>query len=71
MSRGSPIISLRVPEDLLRDVQIVVHQTGAKCQGEPWNLTSWILQAIRDKLAHQQRAREASKRRCKSRAKEE
>lgn len=67
MSKGSPIITLRIPAELLANVQVVVAETGANCKGEPWNLTTWILQAIKDKLAHQQRAREASKRRCKGR----
>lgn len=67
MSQGNPIIHLRIPKELLAEVNIVIITTGQTCQGEPWNLSSWILQAIKDKLAHQDRARKASLRRAKCR----
>lgn len=57
MSKGSKIVPVRVPEELL----LLLDSAIVRSQGDPtrtaWTRTSYILQAIIDKLNHSARSR--------------
>jgi|SRR5271168_1558725 len=57
MSLGSPRVTLRIPENLLEQIKETIDRNNLRARGEPWDTTSWIIDAIRDKLAHQDRGR--------------
>ena len=56
MSKGSPIIPVRIPAELLAAVDAAIARTSLKRREGPWTRSAWILQALRDKLAHMERA---------------
>lgn len=57
MSLGTPITCLRIPAEL--DAKIMAALDGANVNRveEPYNKTTWILAAIREKLSHLERSR--------------
>lgn len=62
MSKGSPVIPCRFPADLLAQVDQTIRRSQDTRAGEPWNRTTFILQAVRDKLNHMERSRRPRKR---------
>lgn len=57
MSQGSPITSIRFPPELLAEVlRVIIRSEDTRKEG-PWTLSSFVLQAVKDKLAHQARGR--------------
>ncbi len=67
MSRGTPITALRIPHDLLTLVESAI-QSANYCRKEaPYTKTSWIVAAIREKLAKGLRGRRSSRRRAAGR----
>ncbi len=63
MSKGSPIVPIRFPAELLKAMDVTIHRQNRKRVGEPWTRSSWILHAICEKLDHIDRARRPRKRR--------
>jgi hypothetical protein len=63
MSRGSPIVPIRIPVDLLAQVDAYVARSAHTRPGEPYTRSSWIIKAIEDRIAH---ARRSSRRGRKS-----
>jgi hypothetical protein len=57
MSRGNPITLLRLPPDLLRLIDEEVIRQNAFRPGEPYTRSSWIRQALKERLDHLARAR--------------
>ena len=56
MSRGSPILTLRIPAELLRLVdQKVARSVGTRRDG-PWTRSSFVVRAIEEKLAKMARS---------------
>lgn len=64
MSKGTPITCVRIPPDMLAQVDALVERSITHAAEEPWTRTSWIVQAIREKLA--KRLRSNSRKRRKS-----
>lgn len=52
MSKGSPIIPVRVPADLLAQVDEFIARTADKRPDGAFTRTSFILKCVADKLAH-------------------
>lgn len=61
MSRGTPITPLRLPRDLVEQIDRAIAQNNRTRFGEPWNRTSWIVQAIKERLAKQERSRRSNR----------
>lgn len=57
MSKGSPRITLRLPEPLYSRVLATIERNNLHVKGEPWTMVSWIVDCCRDKIAHQDAAR--------------
>ena len=67
MSKGSPIVPIRVPAELLVEVDRYVSESADSRKGEPWSRSSFIVTAIRDKLFHLERGRSRSRARSRAR----
>lgn len=57
MSKGSQIVPIRVPADLMAAMTIAIDRRNAVAAGEPWTRTGFIVTAIREKLAKMERSR--------------
>jgi hypothetical protein len=64
MSKGSPIIRVRVPAALLAQVEAKVERSQDS-KDEPYTLSSWIISAIREKLYKNKRSSTRPKHRQK------
>jgi hypothetical protein len=62
MSKGSPVVPVRIPAELLAVIDATVSRVNVKTRGEPYTRSSWILAAIRDRLAHMERAKKPRRR---------
>lgn len=56
MAKGSPIVPIRIPADLLIEVEEVIVRSWDTRAAAPWNRTTFILAAIREKLSHLKRS---------------
>jgi hypothetical protein len=62
MSKGSPIVPIRFADaELLAQIDAAVDSSVINRKDEPWTRTSFILSAVREKLAHMERARKSRK----------
>lgn len=61
MSKGSPILSTRVPADLLVEMDLAIARRNVFTREEPWNRTDFLAIAIREKLAKMERCRSRQK----------
>jgi hypothetical protein len=57
MSAGSRIVSVRIPEDLLRRIQAQIRQRNRVSPEQPWVLGEFLRQASEEKLAKMVRSR--------------
>jgi hypothetical protein len=57
MSKGNPFIAFRVPRSLRARIQEIIDSNNRHVRKEAWTMTTWILDAIMDKICHQDRAR--------------
>jgi hypothetical protein len=57
MSKGSKIVPVRIPDDLLDEMLKQIDATNLTRKEEPFRVGAWIRQAIQDKLAHNRRSR--------------
>ena len=55
--KGSPMVSLRIPADVLAAIVREVDRSMLGNRGEPYDRSSFILSAIKEKLAHRERSR--------------
>jgi hypothetical protein len=63
MSLGSPRRTMRFPEELVKDIEQAILSANARRADVPYDWTGWVLQAVREKLAHLARARKGKNRR--------
>jgi hypothetical protein len=57
-TKGSPIVPIRFADaDLLAAVDAAVESSVINRSGKPWTRTSFILAAVREKLAHLERSK--------------
>jgi hypothetical protein len=66
VSTGSPVIPLRIPRELLAEIQAAMERASHYRQGEPWTRSGFILAAIREKLQKMERSRMSGKRKRKA-----
>lgn len=68
MSRGTKHTILRLAPELLARIHEAIDQNNSRRADEPYNLTSWIRQAIEERLAKLERGRKANERKRKGAA---
>lgn len=51
MSKGSPIVNVRVPAELLSEIEAAVERSQDIRQDGGYTLSSWIIAAIRERIA--------------------
>lgn len=56
MSKGNPIVPLRFPPQLLDQVDAKIRRSLDTRAAEPWTRTSFILAAVKEKLAKMKRS---------------
>jgi hypothetical protein len=61
MSKGSPIITLRVNEQLLSDLEDEIRNANFNRKDTPYTRSSWILKAVTEKISHLKRSRKEGK----------
>lgn len=64
MSRGTPLTPLRLSAELLDRIDAEVERQNRTRAEEPYNRTSWIRQAIEERLAKLERGRKAGQKRA-------
>jgi hypothetical protein len=57
MSRGTRITPLRLPPDLLAQIDLAIASNNVYRVAQDYNRTSWIVQAIKERLAKLERSR--------------
>lgn len=57
MSKGSPIIPIRIPAEVLASMDLTIVQRNTYTHNEPWSRSSFIISAIKDKIAKMERSR--------------
>lgn len=67
-SKGSERVILRVAEPWYSRMMATIERNNQYQRDELWTISSWILDAIKDKLCHQERARVQKERRRQARA---
>lgn len=63
MSKGTKIITLRLPSILEDAIDAAIAQRNEVTKQEPWTRTAFFLTAIREKLSHMERSRKSSRKR--------
>jgi hypothetical protein len=56
MSRGSPLVTIRIPAELLGLVDEIVARSAATRRDGPWTRSSFFVRAIEEKLAKMARS---------------
>jgi len=62
VAKGSPIIPVRIPADLLGAIDRQIESRNAVAHGEPWTRSAFIVAALREKLAKMERSRSGRRR---------
>ena len=57
MSRGNPIVQMRVDEEFLAMIDEALASRNEHSREAPWTRSDWLRQAALDKLAHIQRSK--------------
>lgn len=65
MSKGSPVIRVRVPAALLAQIEAAVERSQDTRSEGGYTLSSWIVAALRERLAKHQRSAASGRRRKK------
>lgn len=52
MSKGSAIVPVRIPKELLAEIACAINSANATTAGPPYSVSSWVRKAIREKLDH-------------------
>ncbi len=61
MSKGSPIVPIRVPSDLLARIDQQIADSNPRRSAEPWTRSAFILSAVAEKLAKMERGRKTQR----------
>lgn len=61
MSMGTPVTTVRIPQDLLNEVKYYLDKRSTNPVVEPWSLTDFIVRALKDKLDHLARSAKTRK----------
>jgi hypothetical protein len=65
MSKGTRIVTLRVPDELRRACEAQIDMSEPWRAGEPWTLGEFIRVAIKEKLAKMARCRRRYRRKAR------
>lgn len=57
MSKGSPIIPTRIPTELLGEIDAAIERANRHRKGEALTRSSFLIAAVREKLAKMERSR--------------
>ena len=57
MSQGSPRVTIRVPVDLLAEIDAAIERSQSIAHADHADRTAWLLSAVREKLSKQRRGR--------------
>lgn len=52
MSRGNPIVQMRVDDELLQKIDEAIESRNEHSREAPWTRSDWLRQAVLDKLSH-------------------
>lgn len=63
MSRGTPVRTFRVSDELWAEVLRVVEARNSRTVKDQWTVASFVLEAMVDKLDHMARGRKSRRRR--------
>lgn len=61
MSKGSPIVPIRIPAELLALVDEQIASSNTRRGDEPWTRSAFIIAAIKEKLDKMERSRKSKK----------
>jgi hypothetical protein len=67
MSRGTPVVSFRLPPDLEQQLKEVMDRSETTRLAGPWTLSALIVSGIKEKLRHLEAGRRSRKRLTKAR----
>lgn len=56
MSKGSPVVPVRIPAELLEQVNAAVEEINIRRIDEPLTRNGWIVRAMKDALAKRKRS---------------
>jgi hypothetical protein len=57
MSKGSPLVIVRMPAKLIDEMDRVMHLANHRRRGEPLTRSTFVRAAVKEKLAHMHRSR--------------
>lgn len=57
MSKGSPIVPVRIPQSLLHEISQCIDRRNLWTLREEWTTSSFVIAAIREKIAKMERSR--------------
>jgi len=66
MSKGNPIVPIRIERPILMEMEAVIRKRNENSPNAPWTRTSFIVTAILEKIMHMERSRKKRKRKSKS-----
>lgn len=61
MSKGNPKVVLRLTPELLAQVHSAIERNNLTRTDEPYDVSEWIRQAIRERLDKQERSRKGKR----------
>jgi len=61
MSKGSPVITVRVPQEVIDRIERHLERINLRRKEEPYTLRTFISQAIADKIDHVERSLESAR----------
>lgn len=67
MSKGNPIVPIRIERPILMEMNAVIRKRNATTRDEPWTRTAFIVTAILEKIKKMERGRKPKKRKPKKR----
>lgn len=66
MSKGSTIVPVRIPSDLLRQVEETYLGRNLFAPKNPWTLSDFVRVALKEKIAKMQRSRKKRRKTCRN-----
>lgn len=57
MAKGSQVVFVRFPPELLAEMETAVGRANQHVTGEPYTVSSWVRACVKEKLAHLARAK--------------
>lgn len=61
MSKGNPIVPIRMSPGLIAQIDSLIASANKLRRGAPYDRSSWITAAIKEKIAHRERSKKVKK----------